>query len=530
MKSLSWKEWRETFNWTALPSILILGLMALCGFLCTRIQAFENVPCQERAGSASRPNEPHVKAPVPLAVTKDLVGQTFPPDQLVADFRIARQALEEGHSGIYRYTSKQELDRRFNQAEKALTKPMSVLEFYRILAPAVAAIKCGHTDESLPRDFLKAFNAKTGVLPLHVRVLEGKPYVFRDLSGASASLAGKEIRSINGVPASTIVEKMLAAASGDGDIQSVRMKRISGWTFSAKLSTLVGLSGPYEVAYWEPKEQRERRAKLAGADLTQFQAAARIKFPQDQDAKPAAEFQLLDEGAIAIMKIHGFSELLDPKGKKTLAEFFQESFDAMKQKGTKTLILDLRNNGGGEDELGKRLLSYLLDQPFQYYDRLVINARKFSFQKYTQLPDVPADAVERMPDGKYRALTHPNLGIQQPSKPTFAGKLFILMNGHSFSTTAEFLSQAHFHKRAKFIGEESGGAYYGNTSGVVPAVTLPYTKLIIYVPLVSYYLAVNGYKAVAHGVLPDYPVHNRIEELLEGKDKELDLALELARE
>jgi C-terminal processing protease CtpA/Prc len=137
--------------------------------------------------------------------------------------------------------------------------------------------------------------------------------------------------------------------------------------------------------------------------------------------------------------------------------------------------------------------------------------------------------VERQPDGKYRVVRHPNLGIQQPSKPTFAGKVLILIDGGCFSTTAEFLSQAHYHKRATFIGEESGGGYYGNTSGVVPALTLPNTKLIVYVPLVTYYVAVSGYRDAAHGVLPDYPIRYSIEELLAGKDKELALALELAR-
>jgi C-terminal processing protease CtpA/Prc len=202
----------------------------------------------------------------------------------------------------------------------------------------------------------------------------------------------------------------------------------------------------------------------------------------------------------------------------------------MDSSGTKTLILDLRNNGGGADELGKLLLSYLLDKPFKYYDDLVINAREFSFQKYTNLPkSLPADALERQPNGKYRFVKHPNWGLQQPSKPAFAGKVFILINGGSFSTTAEFLSQAHFHKRATFIGEESGGGYYGNTSGVVARLTLPHTKAVVYVPLMTYYMAVKGYKAAAHGVLPDHPIRYTIEELLEGKDKELALALELAR-
>jgi hypothetical protein len=103
------------------------------------------------------------------------------------------------------------------------------------------------------------------------------------------------------------------------------------------------------------------------------------------------------------------------------------------------------------------------------------------------------------------------------------------MNGDCASTTAEFPSLAHFHRRATFIGEESGGAYRGNTSGAVPAVTLPSTKLTLYVPLVSYYLAVGYSSDPRRGVSPDYPAHYTIDELLKGSDKELALALALAR-
>jgi hypothetical protein len=45
----------------------------------------------------------------------------------------------------------------------------------------------------------------------------------------------------------------------------------------------------------------------------------------------------------------------------------------------------------------------------------------------------------------------------------------------------------------------------------------------------TYYMAVRDYKAASHGVVPDYPITYTIDELLEGKDKELARALELAR-
>jgi C-terminal processing protease CtpA/Prc len=462
--------------------------------------------------------------------TSDANGEKIEPDKLRADFRLARQALEEGHSGIYRYTPKEELDRLFDRTEQSLTKPMDVLEFYRLLAPVVAAVKCGHTGVLPPGDLMKAITTKTRLFPQQVRVLRGKVYVLRDLSGGPASLAGREIRSINGVQAAALIEKLVAAAPGDGDVQTSRMRRIDGSNFAVQLETLIGIHSPFTVTVWDPNEKREAEVQLEGVELPRLQDAARAKYPQDQRPTVAGEFQLLDEGKVGLLKIHQFGGFVDAERKKTLKELYKEAFGAMQEKGTKALILDLRNNGGGADELGKLLLSYLVDRPFQYYDDLVINAREFSFQKYTNHPEpLPENLLERQPNGKYRMVKHPNWGIQQPSTPTFAGKVLILINGVSFSTTSEFMSQAHFHKRATFIGEESGGAYYGNTSGPQLLVTLPHTKVRLSVPLMTYHMAVKGYKDAARGIRPDYPVEYTIEELLEGKDKEMAVALELAR-
>ena len=137
------------------------------------------------------------------------------------------------------------------------------------------------------------------------------------------------------------------------------MRRISGWRFSVQLPALAGLSAPYDLVLRGPKRVRDVEIRLKGADFSHIQEVARARFPQDQPPKTAGEFKFLDEGKIAVMKIHGFGGFVDAEGKKDLKEFYHESFDAMKKKGTKMLVLDLRENGGGEDELGKLLLSYL---------------------------------------------------------------------------------------------------------------------------------------------------------------------------
>ncbi len=177
------------------------------------------------------------------------------------------------------------------------------------------------------------------------------------------------------------------------------------------------------------------------------------------------------------------------------------------------------------------MLSYLIDQPFKYYEDLVANSDTFSFMKYTNQPNfkTPEKMYSRGADGKIHLVGHPNWGINQPSKPTFTGKVYILINGGSFSATSEFSSHAHYLKRATFIGEESAGGYYGNSSGFSPLVKLPNTQLGVVVPVVTYYMAVTGYKTASHGIVPDYPIKHTIDDLIAGKDRDIELALKLAR-
>lgn len=66
-------------------------------------------------------------------------AQEIPANLLKEDFQILRSALEEGHGGIYRYTPKLDMDRTFARAYRKLNKPMTDVEFWRLLAPGCGA-------------------------------------------------------------------------------------------------------------------------------------------------------------------------------------------------------------------------------------------------------------------------------------------------------------------------------------------------------------------------------------------------------
>src|SRR3954468_9871260 len=129
----------------------------------------------------------------PHLAKADTLGK-FEPKQLQEDFQIARHSLEEGHPGLYRHTSKDELDRLFGQAEKSLNRPMDSYEFYRVIAPTIAAIKCGHTGVAISPD-VREKTERAAWLPFDIKVLRSKAYIFRDYA-ENGKLSGKEIRSI----------------------------------------------------------------------------------------------------------------------------------------------------------------------------------------------------------------------------------------------------------------------------------------------------------------------------------------------
>jgi len=103
-----------------------------------------------------------------------------------------------------------------------------------------------------------------------------------------------------------------------------------------------------------------------------------------------------------------------------------------------------------------------------------------------------------------------------------------LINGLSFSATGESTSLIHYHKKATFIGEECGAGYYGNTSGMVPVVTLPHTRIRIAIPLVRYTMAVSGYLK-DRGIIPEYQVSPIIEDLLQDRDTVMEFAVDLIK-
>ena len=254
-------------------------------------------------------------------------------------------------------------------------------------------------------------------------------------------------------------------------------------------------------------------------------------FPRDRRPPRSGELEFIDGGTIAVMTVREFGGFVDDKRSQGLEEFYKDAFQRIADKNAKALILDLRDNNGGDDKLGILLLRHLIGEPFTHYEDIIVKKTSFALGEGligTNRIRLPYHA-EKRDDGLYHLIDYPNLGALQPAAPIFSGKIYVLMNGGSFSTTAEVITQLHNHRRAVFIGAEDGGMYDGNNSGTIALVTLPNTKLVLTLPLMSCRLSVGGDEDNSRGGGPDYPVEYSIDDYVANSDKEMSVALGLAR-
>jgi hypothetical protein len=449
------------------------------------------------------------------------------------DFDVMRQALEEAHTGLYRYSSKSEMDRTFARDRARLNGEYSKAELMGALSRTVAAIRCGHTGIQ-PDDGLRAQVREAKLFPLQVHVEDGKLYALTNELEKDASVRpGMEILEIQGEKAGRVLERMYATLSRDGDIatnkgvQTQRNFAIFYWllvgqpvAFALKVREQ---GGPVRSVQLPGLRPGDRKGSQNPVNANWLASNAKLNWSRENLA-----VRFFDADRVAQIRIGGF-------GGKDYPEWMDQTFRSLLEKGTKSLIVDLRGNGGGEDLYGAKLVSHLSSKPFRYFDRIAMKTIEPS-------PFLSAHSMWKSGSSELREGTvakvgggyllkerlHPGLAEQAPATSVFEGKVFFLIDGGTFSTSADVCAVLHHLQRATFVGEETGGGYQGNNSGMQTMVTLPKSGLRLRLPMYEYWNAVTATVNARRGTRPEYPVRNRIGELLTGEDAQLNLALRLA--
>lgn len=425
------------------------------------------------------------------------------------------------HPGFYRYTSKERFDFLIDSTISTINEPLTTLEYYRKIKPLFAQIGCLHTGISLSEEIQRNLDERPNLLPIEVFVDSAMHvYVSNNYVEPETIPVGSIIKSINEQSIEIILSRLMKSIPSDGFNTSLKIRLLS-----------------LRFAHWyrsiiEENDQFDIKYEYRGEDHFKTLTAVKIDvFPSqkelERDYVKSLEFQI--NRGTGVLTIHTFAKSVIKKYDQNFKKFTDNVFAELKEKEIENLILDLRGNTGGSDTHAVMLTSYFFEEPFKYWDRIEVTKAIAEEIKGTARIFYKKPILE---DSIYLwqkiwlANDFDYYEVQKPADNNYDGKIYILTDGFCMSSCADVTAILAYNKKAVVIGQESGGGYQGNCSGLMPSTELP-MGIIMTIPLQKYTNAVNPNVNVGRGTVPDYPVNYTFENWINKDDLEMKEALNL---
>lgn len=378
----------------------------------------------------------------------------FTPEQLRADLRFVREAIAATHPDPGFSADAEQLRLAYQRVDAGLDRPMTRDQAWRLMATLNPVYADGHlalTQPDADGQSAALIAAGGGLFPYEmVADARGALTIRAELGGAASPLAGVRIDSINGVPAARVVAELLARCHGDSA------------AFRADL-----LSTRWPFLYWKMYGDT-KDFDLLTADGRHLRAAAVGRLPAYLEGKARFDrqfrFELLP-GDAALLTLHTFYW----PDKRQFTDFTERAFTRLREAGVKTLLIDVRANGGGNDDMWiDGILRYLADKPYRWastYRKKVIKGRESETEQLGQVIDGSIDKWLQ----------------PQPADPLhFAGTTYVLVGRNTYSSAILFSNVVQDFGFARLAG--AAGTARVRQSGGSQNFVLPASGLTLGVP------------------------------------------------
>lgn len=474
--------------------------------------------------------------------TLPAAGQSalIPVEALHEDLDILKYNLEQIHAGLYTYTSKDKIDQKFNDIRSEITSPLTSIEFYRRIVVLHQEIKNGHTIIIPSEIFDQATATTTPIFPLDIYWDRGQVYILRNNSDSPNLIPGLLIDSINGALASQVFLEMSNLWTRDGNNVTFP-EGITQRAFSGFYINFIGTPESYELVL-EDSNGVKSNTKVKALEASEVNQNRSERYGEIHDYwqegdGDAVTLNLIDNVAHLQIKTCSTSDIR--KFGRSIRRMMNDYFELIDDQKVEHLIIDLRNNGGGDDITSRELFRHVSSIPFTQFEDSYLITRKIPNKDYYsenigRMNSFAKVGIKKGDDNLYRLnkvgriffRADGMLKEHKPTKKPFKGQIYTLTNAYSFSAAGEIASLLKEYTNSLFIGEEPGGNATNVVAGEIFTLTLPHSKNRVRIPVVHNRVSASITPS-DHGILPDYKIRNSIEDELLGRDVALEFTFSL---
>ena len=348
----------------------------------------------------------------------------------------------------------------------------STAEYYKVLMRFYAQLKDGHTNVYPPKEISADFYSRP---PMRTELIEGRVFVtqvFSDSLLKAGIIPGLEVIKIDSAPVIDYAEKNIKPYQSSSTPQDLQVRE-----FCYAL-----LSGPAQKPiYFEFK---------TSAGKSFLKMVARTGY---HDIKNAGSIVYQSIGDIGYLQVNNFE---DQSINKQVDSLFKN--EIVKTKG---LVIDIRNNGGGDDGIAFNIIRKLSDKPAK------VSASKIL--KYYGRPGSEVSWYKNEPEQ-----------LNPDKKIIYDKPVMLLVGPKTFSAAEDFTVVFDYMKRGKIIGLPTGGS-----TGQPLRFDLPGGGSARVCSKRDTYP--DGKEFVGIGIMPDITVMKTVNDLLNGTDAVKNKAIAL---
>ena len=495
----------------------------------------------------------------------DKIAKPIAVDKLQKDINYTQHKLEKLYPNLYGYISKEKLDFKFDSIRKVVDKPLTSKEFYFVISPVLASVRQGHMTmtpvlKRVSKKDAKRYKEEGPISQFAFEWEKDKFYIIKNKSKKKNVKLGTEVVSINGITPQSIYKKYRKTTTSDGFNETYIRKGFNK-RFSMYITNEIGINDSLTYVFKQKDSlftELISRNKVVSKSTTKTSEKSKdstiidakkpfdkVKFKIEKKRKKVYGYDYVNkeyvktlrffdsDSTTAMLKIKNFTE-----GQYTSA--YKAIFDSLQKHHIQNLIIDVRDNPGGRVADAVNLYSYLTDKKFTILKPAIVTSKTslWKLGLFRNLPIItyPFAAVfypfymgfstlrtTKNADGSYQ---YKLVGSKEkkPSENNFKGKIYVIINGGSFSATCILSSSLKSNPNVTFVGEETGGAFNGTVAGIMPVVNLPNSKIPLRLGLMDIG-TINQTKTVGRGIFPDKEIIQTVEDKIKNKDPELEWIL-----
>jgi len=380
----------------------------------------------------------------------------------------------------------------------------STWQYYRVMSRFCALLKDGHTDIDFPTQLLKPKSSRYKWIYIEnfdkKLIVTDVPAQYKDKIPLGSELIG-----VDGIPAKQYAEKEIIPYISSST-EHVLWDRAAGMMFYGEDTSRV----------WHLK-LRSPAGKIIDHDYQYHSYRAKWERKTTTPPYQLLNFKVID--GIGYLKLSSFGDdsLID-KFKAVLPQLYT----------CKGVIIDIRNNGGGDGSIGAEILKYFTDEKtlvgsawktrenIAAFKAWGINNLSDTTQFDKMDPWQQRNRLSALDNYWYKGGTtriQNNITDKKISVP-----LIVLCNHNTASAAEDFLIMlSQLKGRATVIGQRT----YGSTGQPMP-LKLPGLEARICAKRDTY---PDGKDFVGVGIIPDIEAPQNVNDVLKGTDSELEVAL-----